>query len=108
MKRSTLNFVIDLVSFVDLVGLVFTGFIIRYILPAGSGGRGRALHDGQGAEHIKTLCGMTRHEWGDIHFYFAVAFIILLTVHMILHWAWIKNYVKSLLGLRRKLPDSQT
>ncbi len=96
MKRSTLNFVIDLLGFVVLLGLACTGFIIRYILPPGTGGRGQALHGGQGGGHIEQLWSMTRHEWGDIHFYLAVLFVILMTVHVILHWNWVKNYVRSL------------
>ena len=98
MRRNSVNFVIDLVSFIDLLGLIFTGFIIKFILPPGTGGRGRLIHGGHGREHIKELWSMTRHEWGDIHFYLAVLFAILMVVHIILHWGWIKSYFKSLFG----------
>ena len=102
MKRSTLNFVVDLVSFIDLLGLAFTGFIMKYILPPGTGGLGRELRGGHGREPIEYLWSMTRHEWGSIHFYLAVLFVILMVVHIILHWSWIISYFKSLLGLLRK------
>jgi hypothetical protein len=36
MKRGTLNFVIDLISFINLVCPAVTGYIIRYIPPPGS------------------------------------------------------------------------
>ena len=99
MKRSSVNFIIDLVAFLDILGLIVTGFIIKYILPPGSGGRGRMLRGGRGAgEEIRSLCSMTRHEWGDIHFYFAVVFTALVVVHIVLHWGWIKAYVKSRCG----------
>ena len=101
MKRSTLNFIIDMLSFISLLGLAGTGFIIKYTLPPGSGGKGRLLHDGHGGEHIKELWSMTRHEWGGIHFYIAAFFIILMLVHIILHWNWIKNYFKSLFVSRQ-------
>ena len=97
MKRSTLNFVVDLVSFIDLLGLACTGFIIKYILPPGTSGLGRELGGGRGREEIKYLWSMTRHEWGDIHFYLALGFVILMVAHMILHWSWIKNQFKSVL-----------
>lgn len=93
-----MNFTIDLLAFFDLICLVTTGFIMRFILPPGSGGRGRLLHDGRGAEHIKTLLSMGRHDWGDIHFYFAIGFVLLLTVHLILHFDWIKNTCKKFFG----------
>lgn len=103
MKRVTLNFIVDLVSFICLLGLVFTGFIIRAVLPPGTGGQGRQLHEGLGREHIKTFWSMSRHEWGDVHFYLAVVFVVLVLVHIILHFSWIKNYFKSLFGISRKV-----
>ena len=103
MKRGTLNFIIDLISFFNLLGLIFTGIIMKYILPPGTGGYGRGFRGGRGpAEEIKYLWSMTRHKWGDIHFYLAAVFVILIAVHIILHWSWIKNYFKSLLGLSGK------
>lgn len=110
MRRSSLNFIIDLVALLNLLGLASTGFIMKYILPPGTGGRGRMLRGGRGAEHfgeeIKELWSMTRHEWGDIHFYLAVIFAVLMVVHIILHWSWIKAYFKSLLGFSRKTTSS--
>ncbi len=102
MKRSSLNFIVDLVGFINLLALAFTGFIMKYILPPGTGGLGRQLHDGRGREHIEDFWSMTRHEWGAVHFYLAVLFLALMTLHIILHWNWIKCYFKSLLGLSQK------
>jgi len=95
MKKITWNFIVDCAGFVAMLGLVVTGYIIKYVLPPGSGGRGRAMHNGQGGEHIKTLLSLGRHDWGDIHFYFAVAFAALIIVHIILHFDWIKAYCKN-------------
>ena len=102
MKRGTLNFVVVLVSFINLVFLALIGLIMRYILPPGTGGRGRVLHGGRSGEQIKHLWSMTRHQWGDIHFYLALVFVVLMALHILLHWSWIKNYFKSLLGIGRK------
>jgi hypothetical protein len=98
MKRITLNFIVDLISFIDLVCLAFTGFIIKFILPPGTGGLGREISGGRGREEVKYFWSMTRHEWGDIHFYLAVGFVALMVVHIILHWGWIKRYFKSMFG----------
>jgi len=95
MKKNKLNFMIDFLSFINLAGLAGTGFIVKYILPPGSGGRGRGFRGGRGGEHIKSLLSMTRHQWGDIHFYLAVCFLILMIVHIVLHWGWIKETFKS-------------
>jgi hypothetical protein len=96
MKRATLNFIIDLISFCGLLGLAFTGSIMKWVLPPGTGGLGRELGGGRGREEIQYLWSMTRHEWGAIHFYLAVGFVILMVGHIILHWSWIKNYFKRI------------
>ena len=80
MRRSALNFVIDAVSLAAMLGLIATGLIVRYILPAGSGGRGRGA--------AQSLWGLTRHEWGDVHFWLAVGVVALLIIHLALHWTW--------------------
>lgn len=98
MKRSSLNFIVDFASFVSLLGIVFTGIIIKYVLPPGTGGCGQELSGGLGREHIRDLWSMTRHEWGNIHYYFALLFIVLMTAHILLHWDWIRNCFKSLFG----------
>ncbi|MBN1392901.1 MAG: DUF4405 domain-containing protein [Sedimentisphaerales bacterium] len=96
MSRNAVNFILDLVSFLILLGLTFTGYIIKYVLPPGTGGTGRILHDGSGQGiYIEELWSMTRHEWGSIHFYMAIVFVGLMITHIILHWKWIKYYVKS-------------
>jgi len=102
MKRATLNFIVDLISFCNLLGLAFTGSIMKWILPPGTGGYGRGFRGGRGAEEIKYLWSMTRHEWGAVHFYLAILFVALMVVHIILHWTWIKCYFKSLFGCSGK------
>ena len=97
MRRATLNFVVDVISFIDLLCLAFTGLIIKWILPPGTGGYGRLLHEGRGRIEIEEFWAMTRHEWGDIHFYLAALFVLLMAVHIFLHWTWIKSYFTSLL-----------
>ena len=104
MKRSSLNFVVDFIAFLNLLVLALTGLIMKYILPPGSGGLGRAAHDGRGRESIKTLLSLSRHQWGSIHFYLALLFAALMFVHIILHWSWIKNYFKSLLISKTQQP----
>jgi len=103
VKRTALNFIVDLISFVNLLGLGFTGFIIKFILPPGSGGHGQGFRGGRGQGEVKLFWSMSRHEWGDIHFYLAVLFVFLIVVHIILHWGWIKNYFNSLFRISRKV-----
>lgn len=76
MRRNKLNFVIDLVSLLVMWGLLTTGLLIRYVLPAGSG-------------HWLALGGWNRHDWGDVHFWLAAGGCLLMSVHVWLHWQWV-------------------
>ena len=98
MKRTTLNFIVDTIAFVDLLLLAATGAILKWVLPPGSGGHGRGFSAGRGGAHIKTLWGLGRHDWGDVHFVLSALFVFLMLVHLILHWTWIKTCVKSFLS----------
>jgi hypothetical protein len=100
MKRTTLNFVIDLISFVALLGMVVTGIIMMYVLPPGTGGGG--FRGGRGEQTAPVLLSLSRHEWGKIHYCLALLFVVLMTAHILLHWTWIKNCFKSLFGSSRE------
>ena len=90
MKRNTLNFLVDLVSALIMLGIVATGLIMRFVLPPGSGAARR-------------LWALNRHEWGDVHFWLAVAAAAaaaVLLVHLVLHWQWVTVMISRML-LRR-------
>ena len=80
MKRTKLNFIIDVVAFAGFVVMTTTGVLMRYILPPGSG-------------HYSTIWGLDRHEWGGIHFWISVVFFSVLALHLVLHWRWITSVV---------------
>jgi hypothetical protein len=82
MSRTTTNFLVDFVAFAALVLLGTTGAITRYVLPPGSG-------------HFQTLWGIDRHDWGGVHFWIAVVFVIAMAVHLFLHWRWIVATTKG-------------
>ncbi len=80
MKRTDLNFIIDVIAFIGFVVLTTTGALMRYILPPGSG-------------HYSTIWSLDRHEWGSIHFWTSVVLFSVLSLHLIRHWHWIVNVV---------------
>ncbi len=80
MKRSKLNFTFDAIAFAGFVFLTTTGVLMRYALPPGS-------------RRFKTIWGLDRHEWGDIHFWISIVFLGLLAMHLLLHWRWIINII---------------
>jgi hypothetical protein len=100
MKRVYLNFIIDLSMFLSISGLALTGVIQKWVLPPARGTR-----RGLGPE---TLLGWTRHDWGDLHFWAAVILVILLVIHIILHWKWIVCRFRELFGAGRKKKNCET
>jgi hypothetical protein len=97
MKRNTLNFWIDLISLLAMFALLLTGLLIHYILPPGFGGRG-------GGEGL-TLWGLGRHDYGDIHFYLALALLALMLLHVWLHWPWVCATITNLLCRKHETPS---
>lgn len=78
MRKNTLNFIVDAVATVAMLVLIASGFLLYLVLVPGS-------HGGRGLQ----FWGMSRHEWGDIHFWSSIALIALVLLHVILHWDWV-------------------
>lgn len=91
MRRSTLNFVVDLASLLAMFGLIATGLLIRFVLPPGTGGR-------HGHGPAKVVWGFGRHDWGDVHYWIAAGLGVLVLVHVALHWTWVCNTVARLVS----------
>lgn len=93
-RKTRLNFIIDALAFTAGIFLFSTGCILRFVLIPGSGGMHGAGHGVHASERSVTLLwGLTRHQWGSIHFWIAIAFLVLLSLHIFLHWNWIRCVV---------------
>ncbi len=104
MRRATLNFIVDLLGLIALIGLTVTGFVLEWTLPPCGNCTGQP-QTGQADDHSQTLLGLGRHDWGDVHFVLAGLFIILIVAHMMLHWKWIRDYVCSLTSPKSAHPQ---
>jgi hypothetical protein len=98
MKRSTLNLIVDGLALAGFIFLAATGLLMHFVLPPGSGG-------GPGGHRVAvTIWGLSRHQWGEIHFWIAVSLLIVLSLHLFLHWRWVVSTVcghkKETSGLR--------
>ena len=76
MKR-TFNFWIDVIIYLLMGFLLFSGFLMKFTMPPGTGG---AL----------LLLGMDRHGWGVLHFWVAVVLLVGVVLHLWLHWTWMR------------------
>lgn len=76
MRKADVNLIINVAAFILFLLLASTGLLIWLVLPSGHG--------------YLTVWGMNRHAWGDIHFWIAISFLVLIVIHLFLHWSWIK------------------
>jgi len=56
---------------------------------------------GQGAGRQLLLMGLTKSEWGDTHFWIAVAVMIVTVIHMIIDWKALRGVVRYLASVHR-------
>ena len=96
-RRARLNLWVDALAFSAFVLMAATGLVLKLVLPPGSGrvaGEGIGAHPGRGGT-VSLLWGLTRHEWGNIHFAISVALFAILSLHLILHGRWIACMVRG-------------
>lgn len=94
MKKAKLFFSLTITMF--LLGLVeaVSGFVLWLALPTGGGGGGFGRHGGGGGVGELTFWGITRHTWLDIHDWVAIGLIVVVSIHIIMHWKWIVRMIK--------------
>ena len=89
MKISKSSFIklIDLAAFILISILISTGSLLKFTLPRGSG--------------RDAIWYLNRHEWGDIHFYVSLFFMLTIITHLLMHSRFIK---KAILGRGEEKP----
>ena len=80
MNRTIANIIIDSVAAFLFLGMIATGYLLRFPLPPGS-------------NKTLSLWGFTRHQWGDIHFWISLGLLVVLVIHLVLHWNWIVTVI---------------
>ncbi|MGZ5031165.1 MAG: DUF4405 domain-containing protein [Methylobacter sp.] len=76
MSRTIITIFVDVAAALLFLGMIATGYVLRFILPPGSN---RAF----------SLWGLTHHQFGDLHFWISIALLSVLVIHLTLHWKWI-------------------
>ena len=93
------NWLIDSVLLLSALFVSISGIYFLY-LPVGGYQGGRNPYYG-----IRIL--FERHTWSDIHIWAGVLMIIVILIHVPLHWNWVKNMTKrtarELFGIERNL-----
>ncbi|AMK75432.1 MULTISPECIES: DUF4405 domain-containing protein [Methylomonas] len=93
MNRTLVNVIIDLVAALLFLGMIATGYLLRFPLPPGS-------------NKTLTLWGLSRHQWGNIHFWISLGLLAILMIHLALHWNWIVTVIGKRCHLLKTLQPS--
>jgi hypothetical protein len=93
--KSKLNISIDILLFVLLVTMAGIGFLMKFVLVPGE-----FRNEIYGNNVNLEFFGLTRHEWGFIHLILGIIFLVLLVLHIILHWKLIVSLLKCLFPAR--------
>ncbi len=86
MRRTVMNFWLNIIIFIVFIGMTFTGVLLLGV-PYGFGG---------------TILGLARHDWGDLHWVLSLLFVVLTMIHLALHWSWTTASFKKRLGMGPK------
>jgi|WetSurMetagenome_2_1015567.scaffolds.fasta_scaffold745888_1 hypothetical protein len=86
MKKGLYLF--SLVGILILTGLVeaVSGLVLWFALPSGIGRRGLE----------QSYLGLSRYTWIDIHDWVAIALIVIVMIHLILHRKWVLYMIKHI------------
>ena len=82
MKKNTINFWTNILTFINFVLVIFTGVLLREF-PAELSGT--------------TLLGAVRKDWVDLHWMLSLLLLFFIFAHLLLHWGWAKGSFKRYL-----------
>lgn len=93
MRRTQLNLWVDMVSLLLFWLVCVTGVILHWNLPPGSG-RMEVAHG-----PVQLLWGWDRHAWGKAHTLCSTLLVLVLCLHLALHWKWLAAMLKKQPGM---------
>lgn len=92
MNKSKWNFIIDAIMFILMGVIAGLGLLIKYVLLPGTE---RWVKFGRSVD--MTFWGFDRHDWGTVHLILGITLVVLLILHIILHWNVIICLYKSII-----------
>lgn len=89
MRKVTQNYILFVLLFILGLFQAVSGFIMWFILPHGGGSRGTSVDS--------TFLALSRTTWQVLHDWVAVALMVVVVIHIIIHWKWIVRMTRSYL-----------
>ncbi len=91
-NRLKINIIIDLAMFLAMVVTSISGIIIKIVAPLR-----RVAHEEWVREAASWFFGqgLSRRVWADIHLWGGVVVLVLLVLHIALHWDMVDSFFKK-------------
>ncbi|MBN1432477.1 MAG: DUF4405 domain-containing protein [Methanomicrobiaceae archaeon] len=90
MKKVQSLALVDLLALVTLVVMAGSGLVLYLFWPTGSGGQGKNLL------YVSEFVGLTHQQWVLVHDWSALIFLILMVVHLAMHYRFMRNIIGNL------------
>jgi len=107
--KNYINYILDVILLFSILFILMSSYILWFVLPRGIGLHGTPFCIGEGyggSGNWMTVWSWQRFTWIEIHIWASVALVMVILLHVILHWSWIvetTKRIKSFIckGLRR-------
>jgi cytochrome b561 len=93
MKRAIKNYALFIALLLLSLFEALSGFVLWFALPEGDGYQGGR----QIVPAAKATFLWERHTWIELHNWVSVALIVVVLIHIILHWKWIVFMTRKIL-----------
>ena len=90
MVKAKTNYIIDVLMTIASIIVGGTGLILFFFLPSG-------VKQGRYQEFL----GIPKHIIADIHDWSGIIIIVLVLIHIILHWKWIVRMTKNMFSRKK-------
>jgi cytochrome b561 len=94
MKKWVQNYLLFIILFLLALCQAVTGLLLWLAIPGGGYRGGRSI------ESADTTFLWSRNTWISLHDWTAVALLVIVIIHIILHWKWILYTTKKAFGLK--------
>jgi hypothetical protein len=84
-SRRTLNAAVDLLGLLSFVPVAISGVVLFFVFPHGG------FQGGRNPLYADVFLGISRNDWISVHDYLGLAFILLMAVHILLHWRYFRH-----------------
>lgn len=98
MKKIKFNSIINILEIIAFIPTAISSLIFFFVWPPGNGG----YQGGRNLNYVAEFWGWEKQQWSTFHTYIGLIFIILMIIHIALHWQWFTCLPKLLFKSKKQ------